>query len=89
MFLHVKRLRISKKNVIPGENNYSLLHLLHFHRFTTVQRNLNVTMKQKQVFRSFLLLFDNAFLCFDRNCLAFARSQISQIILRVFNRPFR
>ena len=29
-------------------------------------------MKQKQVFRLFLLLFDNAFLCIKRNCLAVA-----------------
>ena len=59
-----------------------------FDWFNETETQRNATMKQKEVFRSFLLLFDNAFLqCIERNCLAVARSQISQIILRVF-KPF-
>ena len=58
-----------------------------FDWFNETETQRSATMKQKEVFRSFLLLFDNAFLCIERNCLAVARSQISQIILRVF-KPF-
>ena len=43
-FLHVNRLGISKGNFIyqvPRENNYSFLHLLHFHRLTNRKKLLS------------------------------------------------